>query len=172
MARNIVVLIGSVTSKQYQPIRVEMLRREIKPEIHRLQIQDIFPNYNYDSVARSFGMDLLEEAPQLAPENIMLENISYFIDNKAELISKFVCRKRYALGVDIDDVAFVAMDFNEVDHDNLIINALEHMWGRAVLDVSDPEALWGSIRGEMNVMDSLLNYKSEIPGVNFIKSWK
>ncbi len=116
-------------------------------------------------------MDLLEEAPQLAPKNIMLENISYFIENKAELISKFVCRKRYALGVDIDDVAFVAMDFNEVKHDDLITTALEHMWGRAVLDVSDPEALWGSICGEMRVMDSLLNYKYEIPGVNFIKSW-
>jgi hypothetical protein len=37
MARHIIVLIGSVTSEQYKPIRLEMLRRGIKPVIKRYE---------------------------------------------------------------------------------------------------------------------------------------
>jgi hypothetical protein len=49
MARNIIVLIGSVTSEQYRPIRLEMLRRKIKPKIKRFEgFEDLFSAEFFD----------------------------------------------------------------------------------------------------------------------------
>lgn len=137
-SRNIILVIGSVTAKDYEPARLDLIREGVKPKIVRLQPWQIFDGFICDFLEDGedlFGAFMLNEMEDRIKNypHVDLDSDGPSKSQYRANLEQYRVRAAELAGYHPDHLACVVLDGNE--ESTQFLNAIEEVFG-PVYDVA------------------------------------